>query len=469
MNAAGALALSILLPVVALAPARWAFLSIMTGVLFITQGQEVSVGGFHLFAMRFIELAAIGRVLLRRELKISTLNEIDRLVLTLYFYSTLVFLVRSSEEQAFAIGVAVDACFCYFSFRALITTVEDFKWFLRSFTLLLVAYAGLVIYENVTTTNLFASMGGFVLSADGTLDVNTWSRGGRLRSYGSFRHPSLLGTLGGSFLPLYIGLFFDRKERTISAVGIASCLAIVWASNSGGPASCVLVAMIGWLLWTNRTRMQLVRRGLVATVVLAALLMKAPVWYLLARFSALTGGDGWHRSYLLDTAFRNISDWWLAGMPTKDTANWFPYVNEATGGADVTNEYIVLGIRSGLGAMILLIVLLISSYKLLGKALAVLRTQPDSKVLERLYWGIGVVLAVHTFNWFGISYFDQTYVIWFMHLAAIGSLSQAAIDRAAVVPQTAPVEVPRDHKRGVRRRRTSGRTRERNLADLSVV
>jgi hypothetical protein len=119
--------------------------------------------------------------------------------------------------------------------------------------------------------------------------------------------------------------------------------------------------------------------------------------------------------------------------------------------------------------MILLIVLLISSYKLLGKALAVLRTQPDSKVLERLYWGIGVVLAVHTFNWFGISYFDQTYVIWFMHLAAIGSLSQAAIDRAAVVPQTAPVEVPRDHKRGVRRRRTSGRTRERNLADLSVV
>ena len=33
------------------------------------------------------------------------------------------------------------------------------------------------------------------------------------------------------------------------------------------------------------------------------------------------------------------------------------------------------------------------------------------------------MLTVHIANWFGITYFDQFYVVWFVQLAAISSVS----------------------------------------------
>ena len=37
------------------------------------------------------------------------------------------------------------------------------------------------------------------------------------------------------------------------------------------------------------------------------------------------------------------------------------------------------------------------------------------------------MLVVHIVNWFGITYWDQSYVIWFMQLAAVTGLSEACL------------------------------------------
>ena len=36
--------------------------------------------------------------------------------------------------------------------------------------------------------------------------------------------------------------------------------------------------------------------------------------------------------------------------------------------------------------------------------------------------------SVHVFNWFGITYWDQTNVMWFLHLAILSSLTSYVID-----------------------------------------
>jgi hypothetical protein len=158
--------------------------------------------------------------------------------------------------------------------------------------------------------------------------------------------------------------------------------------------------------------------------------MKAPIWFLPARISDIVGGDGFHRSYLMDCAIRDLSKWWFSGMPIVDTANWFPYVVPATGGADITNQYLFFGVTGGLLAIILFILLLIKCYSLLGNSMYQLRASTSTPTgNEFLLWGLGVMLTVHISNWFGIRYFDQTYNLWFMQLAAI------SVTKAEVLPK----------------------------------
>jgi hypothetical protein len=392
----------------------------VAGVLFLTQVQAINVVGFNLFAVRILELAAFIRVAARREFSFGRFNKIDSALLFVYGFTTIVFCLRSSDGQANMIGTAVDAFLCYFAFRGLIGDMEDLRWFLRAFLVLLAPYALMVFFEMVTHRNAFSFIGG---------GTGSWMRGERFRCVGSFRNPDLLGALGASFLPLYLGIAWIRPERRLACMGIVLCLFIVYASNSGGPLCATSVGLIGWGFWLLRKQMRKVRWGMVATIAALAMVMKAPIWYLLARISDITGGDGWHRSYLLDVSFKHLGAWWLAGMDMIETADWFPDgVLASTGSADITNQFLSFGLTAGLGAMALLILLLARAFSGLGKALAGIRLNSQRPAeTEFLLWGLGVMLTVHIANWFGITYFDQFYVIWFMQLAAISSISASCV------------------------------------------
>lgn len=420
MNPAGLLILILLIFVVVGAPRRWATLGMVAGVLYLTQNQQLVIGGFNLFAFRFLELAGFFRVMSRREFSFASLNKVDRALLLFYSFLALVYSLRATDGQAFVIGMAVDAFLCYFTFRGLFHDVEDLQWFLRTFVFLLAPFALMVLIESLTQRNLFSFIGGG--------DVGGWERGDRFRSVGSFRSPTLLGTFGAAFLPLYIGMAWDKMERNRALFGVVFCAIIVWASNSGGPISSAAMAVAGWFFWRKRAEMRKVRQWMVACLVVLALVMKAPIWYLLDRISAVTGGDGYNRAYLIDVSVQHLDQWWFAGMPITGTKDWFPYFHNITGGADITNQFISFGLSSGIGAIILFIVILKRAFSFLGDALAKVRSASNETTgSEVLLWALGIVLCVHITSWFGITYYDQSYVIWFMQLAALSSLSVASI------------------------------------------
>lgn len=436
MTGLGAAVLALLMTVVLFAPRRWALVGMAAAILYLPLGLSADVGGLNLYAVRFIELAGFVRVVARKEFDLSRLNKIDTAFLQLFVYTLSVFVLRSSEGWTFQLGVATDAVFSYFAFRGLIRDQEDLRWFLNGVALLLMPYASLVVVETVTSNNPFARVGGVELIRAG----DAWFREGRLRATGSFGHPSLMGSVGAAFLALYVGLWLSGVHRSLAIIGGASCLAMVWASNSGGPAGSVLAAGIGWMLWGMRTRMKIVRRGLVAGLILLAIVMKAPIWYLIARFSNIAGGDGYHRSALIDAAFRHLDQWWLAGMRPEETATWLPYTNNLTGAADMTNHFLVFGTTAGLGSMILLIVVLTQGFRHVGRALVISRSRPEhGRELEYLGWALGVALGVHIFSWLGIGYWDQSNLVWFLHLAIVSSVTENIIQARSSLPMPAAV------------------------------
>lgn len=416
MNAISTSILILLVAMVLVTPRRWAILGMVAGVLYLTQWTSVDVGGFNLFPVRFLEMAGFIRVMARREFSFSRLNEIDRLFLVFYGYFTLIFLLRANGGFAYAVGLAVDASLCYFTFRGLIGDIDDFRWFLCAFVILLVPYVALLFMEMHSGHTPLSILGG-PIPAD-------WLRNGRVRCIGSFREPSLLGSLGASFLPLYIGLSFSKTDRLRATAGIFLCLAIVWFSNSGGPLGFTCFVVLGWILWFYRDRMSLVRRVGLAGIVVLAQVMKAPIWYLPTHFSF--GGDAWHRSYLIDVSMRHLSEWWFWGMSTSKTAQWFANDIQLGAGdqADITNQFISFGLSAGLMAIVLFIWVLVRAFRSLGKKLAEVRlasVRPSET--EYLLWGLGAMLFGHFANFFSITYFDQIYVIWFMQLAIISTLT----------------------------------------------
>jgi hypothetical protein len=418
MNALSATILVVLLLVVLLGSRHAAILAMAAGVIFLAQ-VGIDVVGINVYPQRFLEFAGFVRVIVRKEFSFSQLCRMDRTFLLLYGYTMVALLLRSGDMTTTEIvAPSVDAFFSYFTFRGLLTNMGDVRKFLRTFVFLLVPFVAMVVEQRVTRRNPFEAVGG---------NPKMSRREGGVRAQATFQHASLLGTFAASFLAFYIGLALSKADRKSGLAGMGLCLTIVWATNSGAPASCVMVGVAGWTLWIFRAQMRSVRRVMAALFVALALAMKAPIWYLLARVADITGGDGFHRARLMDMAFQDLGKWWFLGMSRRETARWFPYTLDS-GVADLTNVYLLFGISGGLGALLVLIALLKFGYGSVGKALAILRSSGEAKRDEELFcWGLGVMLVIHTFNWLSITYFDQVNIIWFMQLAIVTSVTQSII------------------------------------------
>ena len=403
---------------------RTALLAIVVGTLFLTQGQYLTVAGFSLAPMRILAWVGFVRVVSRGEFSFRNLNKIDWALTVLYVFMTLILLTRDEEAVPLRIAKLLDVLCCYFAARGLVADTSDFRWLLKTLPFLLVPYVLLLAIEFTTHRSAFVLVGG---------NSVPWVREGKLRCFGSFRHPSLLGSVGATFFPLFIGLYWSKEYRKHAIIGAATCVAIVLFSNSGGPLSAWATGVVGWCVWLVRTKMRAFRIGLVVTIAVLAMVMKAPIWYLIAKVSSITGGTGWHRSYLIDVAVRHLDKWWLAGMPLKETAGWFPYNLAATGGADITNQFIAYGLNAGLVAIALSFVLLTLTFKSLGQNLSTARFLRNERD-ERLLWGLGVMQVVHISNWLGITYWDQFFVFWLIQLAAISGITLAAQPRPRPEP-----------------------------------
>jgi hypothetical protein len=395
-------------------PRRVAIIPLLLTALYLTQGQVVVVATLHFTMIRVMLLLGMTRVILRNEISAIKLNTIDKIFILWVISSVIVktLLWQTSDVFVNRLGFAYDAMFSYFIFRCLVQDFDDITRLFKTLAIIIVPLTVAMIVETSTGRNFFSIFGGVPEFSE--------FRAGRVRCEGAFRHPILAGSFGAASMPLFVSIWFKdgSHNKIIGIIGFICATMIMILANSSGPLMAYFFGLIALLLWSFRKSMRMIRWGILISLLFLHMVMKAPVWFLMARLAELTGGSGWHRSELISQAVDHFNEWWLLG--TKSTLHWMDSqlsVNESS--IDITNHFVGVGVNGGLISLVLFIMIIVYCYKNLGRTL---QSLGDAPVVMRItLWALGASLTAHIASFMSVSYFDQIIVFWYLLIALIST------------------------------------------------
>lgn len=429
-----------------------AVLAFLLVACLVTHAQRVVVAGLDFSMLRILILAGWARVLVRGETSSYRFQPLDAVLPVWLFFGTLAYIFGprgSMDLFVRMLGTSLDAAGAYFLFRVLLRDVKDVHRAIAAFGTVALVVVGPMLLENVTGRNVFSFLGG--------VPDETHVRDGRFRCQASFSHPIMAGNFGASTAALLIGLVLAQpKQRLRHGAAVVAAALITLLSNSAGPALALLGCLLGWLAWPYRRFMPVFLWGSAATVVATHFVYSKPVWHLIGRVSSIVGGTGWHRVILINNFVRDFDRWWLLGMGA--TEHW-----RRTAATDITNQYILEGVRGGLPRLLSFVAMLVVAFRTVGRARAFVRGQirwspARRRKSELLVWSVGVSLGVHAVAFIGVSYFGQLLTILYLQLALIPSLASGLEREAAREkrPRRAPRRAPEDPERGQRPAPTLG-------------
>jgi cbb3-type cytochrome oxidase subunit 3 len=393
-------------------PRKKAMVAFLAAAILIPTDQVLLIAGAHFPVLRLLVLFGIIRMV--REKRSSKMplfsggmNKIDIALILLTIFTAVngMLLFQASGAVIYQLGELYTVFGVYFLLRSLIRDEEDVIRTIQTLACIATVVAVIMSYEIATGHNPYALLGG----AHSSAYANLMQRDNKIRAIGCFSHPILAGTFGAVLVPLFVALWWKgRKYRAIAALGIVSATVMTVACNSSTPVLGYAAGVLALCLWPLRNWMRAVRWGIVFTVVSLHLVMKAPVWHLIARIDITGGSSSWHRFMLVDQCIRHFGDWWLVGV--KDTSVW------GWDMWDTANQYVGTCENSGLIPFLLFLAVLVYGFRYLGKAR---RAAGNDKKKAVFIWGLGAALFANVVAFFGISYFDQTIVAWYGLLALI--------------------------------------------------
>jgi hypothetical protein len=378
-----------------------ALAAMLSVIALIPLRNRVDILGFNFFAARILLVVLWVRILIRQEHRGFVLLPVDKALLWFVVASSITSLMASGlGELAGIFGKWFDFCLGYFGFRILISDLGVFRRTLPFLAVLVVLLAVLMSVEVATVRNPLHFMGaGYGETA--------FVRQGRVRAQVAFGHPILAGTFGAVLLPYFLALACSVNDRrAFGLLGVVGSLLIVYCSASSGPAIAVQAAVIGMALWKIRSRMQLIRWGLVAAYIAADLVMKAPAYALIWRLSVVGGSSSYQRYELIDAFIKHFGEWWLCGTPS--TAHWGYFT------FDLTNQFVAAGVTGGIATLAMFIYFIARCFMAVGQGLDHLAETHDGLLL----WSLGASVFVSIASFFGVSYFDQMKYVWLFSTAA---------------------------------------------------
>lgn len=397
-------------------PRKWAIVPFLLFMFLVPLGEQFNITGLHLFAGRIVILCGCLRFLFKSSMKNALaggFTGIDKIFLAWALCRATAFILLYREGGAVAnqLGFLWDTLGGYFLVRCLIRSADDIRLVAKVFVVIAVIMAGCMIYEHYKLTNIFGLLMGGKIVPDIRL--------GKVRCRGVFQQEIIASAFGGTLVPLFVCLWGVWKERFAAALGlIASVIITITASSSTGIAAGG-IAIIALCLWPLRKYTRQMRWGTVLAILSLATVMKAPVWFLLARVDFVGGSTGWDRANLIDQCVRHFGSWALVGTADNDKWGFSTW--------DLCNQFVAEAVQGGLATLILFFTLIKRSFGKIGLG----RRKAVNRKQEWLLWTIGCILCGHIAAFFGISYFDQMKDWWFVTLAMIPAATMAVKARTA--------------------------------------
>jgi hypothetical protein len=384
-------------------------------------GQVLVLGGVHFTVYRILIIFGLARLATTKIPGSGRLpggfNAIDTAFTLCALFTFLTFSLQWMQTQALikGLGSLLDALGGYFLLRFFIQDKEDIYRTIKVFAFIALVVGVCMANEQFTHRNVFGLLGG--------VPVEVVMRDDKPRSTGPFEVYITAGAFGASILPLFVSLWSDAKARITALVGMAAASLMTLTSNSSTPLLAYIAAVVGLCFWPLRKRMRAFRWGLVLLLVGLHLIMKAPVWALIARVDLTGSSSGYQRFLLIDNCIRHFSDWWLIG--TKDYQSWGYDM------WDLSDQYVASAVTGGLVTIVAFILVISRSFGRLGTARKLV--EGDRKQ-EWFIWCLCAALLAHVVAYFGIGYFDQIQFAWYAFLGMVSA--------ATVITTTSPAKEP---------------------------
>jgi hypothetical protein len=405
-------------------PWRYAFVPLLIATCHVGSTQ-IAPG---LTVVRLLIIAGLFRACMSRNCAWFPIQPLDRLIIVWAGWAVLSSFWHEAKENYTPLTVhgsfAVDYAGTYFFARSYLQSRDDLIRFSKCLMIVLIPLALCLLVEKLTARNIYSALA--------APHENAWIREGRVRAAGPFGNAILAGTVGGVCLPFAILLRRFSPRHAIA--GVVACVVIVLCSASSGPLMTFLAASAGLMLWRWRHHLGRIRLVVVLGILGLALVMNAPVWYIVARIDLAGGSTSWHRAEVIHQAVQHFGEWWLVG--TDYTRHWMAYgIQWSKDHIDITNHYIFMGVRGGLLLMALFIAILVKSFQLLGRKMKAMRAQGDRD--EFFLWCCGASLFSHAITFLGVSYFDQSFVLLCLIIGAVPALSAAGlrVHRSGLKPE----------------------------------
>jgi hypothetical protein len=399
----------LLLAVATLAvPRRYALIPMLIIACLIPSAQRFVLAGADFTFVRVIAIAGLLRILLKREYTGLKWMALDTVVVA---WGVVGIIMQSLLWGEFSyvfsrIGFTVETLSIYFFGRVMLRDWNSLRSFTGALAALAITVGPFIVIEYLTRRNMFSVFGG--------VSSVTMVRDGRVRCQGAFSHPILAGVFWATLLPLVASrLWYPVANRWVAILATASCLWIAVASASATPLGTLAAVVLGAMAFKVRHYMRLIQWGVLFTLIGLHLVMKGPVWSLIARTNVVGGSTGYHRYLLVDRAIAYFGEWALYGV--QSTAHW------GRGLFDVTNQYVLEGVRGGVLLMGLFVASIWISFVYVGRAWR--KFQFDRSKLI-FCWALGVSIFGHAASFIGVSYFGQIIMLWYVTLAAAGALGE---------------------------------------------
>ncbi len=229
-------------------PRKYAVAPILVVTFLTPFGQQILMGGFHLYVIRIVILSGTLRLLAvkvftSKPLFAGGVNSLDRVFCLWAFVRGLAFIVRFRESGAVFNQMALwlDAFGVYFLMRYLLQDREDIVRAIKVFASVSAILASCMLYEFMTRINVFSYLAGYT--------IVPWIRNGHVRAQAVYGNSITAGAFGATLLPLFFWLWKSGKARLLGGTGLVAATLVAVTSVASTPITGYLAGILTLFLW----------------------------------------------------------------------------------------------------------------------------------------------------------------------------------------------------------------------------
>jgi len=396
-----------------LAPRRFILFPFIMAACIVPMNQRIIFLGLDFTIVRLLLVVGILKLTMSGKTRVVRWNTFDKLILSWGVIGSLVYIAQQVSLGAviYKSGVMLDSLGFYWLFRHIIFEWDDVFRSVKFFAVFAIITAPFIALEKYQETSFFSIFGP---------TLGQFHRG-RYRAAGPFPHFIIMGCFWASLLPFFYARIKINKDKALYWIAIFAVLSNVYFSASSTSILTVVAIILFWNIYSYRMYGKTLFWMTCCGLFLLHLIMKAPLWHLMARGAIFSGSTSWYRYFLFDNFTKHVSEWFFLG--TKSTAHW------GAGLTDITNQFVLEGVRGGLVTLVVFIMTLYCAVKIPGK-FSLGRVTPEAQWMS---WGICVSMLGHFVTFWGVSYFGQINMLLSFTFALVGfTLEQSTDDSLAI-------------------------------------